>query len=75
MKQAVRTLLALTAEGVIAPFSSMCGPNFCPVKITLDVRGYVAVQGLANVDDALKPGMQEKTGEFRNQGSEFYFRE
>lgn len=62
----------LPADGAkIAHFCSMCGPNFCSMKITQDVREYAAKQG---VDEAaaLAKGMEEKSGEFREKGSEIY---
>ncbi|NOX42410.1 MAG: phosphomethylpyrimidine synthase ThiC [Gammaproteobacteria bacterium] len=56
----------------VAHFCSMCGPNFCSMKITQDVRKYAATQGMLHVDDAFKKGMSEKAIEFKNQGSEIY---
>ena len=55
----------------VAHFCSMCGPHFCSMKITQDVRDYAQKQGLAN-DAALKAGMQEKAVEFVKKGSEIY---
>ena len=54
-----------------AHFCSMCGPNFCSMKITQDVRDFAAEQG---VDEsmALELGMAEKAREFREQGAEIY---
>ncbi|MEW6304960.1 MAG: phosphomethylpyrimidine synthase ThiC [Verrucomicrobiota bacterium] len=54
-----------------AHFCSMCGPHFCSMKITEDVRKYAAEQGLAE-DEALKKGMEEKSREFVEKGSEIY---
>ena len=54
-----------------AHFCSMCGPHFCSMKITEDVRKYAAEQGLAE-DEALKKGMEEKSKEFAEKGSELY---
>jgi phosphomethylpyrimidine synthase len=54
-----------------AHFCSMCGPSFCSMKITEDVRAYAEKQGLA-VDEALKKGMEEKSKEFVEKGSEIY---
>ncbi|MEZ0246680.1 MAG: phosphomethylpyrimidine synthase ThiC [Methylophilaceae bacterium] len=54
-----------------AHFCSMCGPHFCSMKITQDVRDYAASQGLSE-EDALKQGMQEKAVEFVKKGSEVY---
>ncbi|HEY6162759.1 MAG TPA: phosphomethylpyrimidine synthase ThiC [Bacteroidia bacterium] len=62
----------LPAEGAkIAHFCSMCGPHFCSMKITQDVRDFAEKQGL-NEDDALKKGMEEKSKEFLEKGSEVY---
>ncbi len=56
----------------VAHFCSMCGPNFCSMKITQDVRDYAAEKGVAEAGDALELGMQEKAEEFKRQGSEVY---
>ncbi|GAC1384937.1 MAG: phosphomethylpyrimidine synthase ThiC [Herpetosiphon sp.] len=62
----------LPAEGAkIAHFCSMCGPNFCSMKITQDVRDYAAAQGLAD-DDALEAGMRAKADEFKARGNVLY---
>ena len=55
----------------VAHFCSMCGPNFCSMKITQDVREYAAKQGI-QTDEALKKGLEEKSKEFREKGSEIY---
>ena len=55
----------------LAHFCSMCGPHFCSMKITQDVREYAAAQGLAE-KDALQKGMQDKAQEFVEQGAEIY---
>ncbi|MGM0552332.1 MAG: phosphomethylpyrimidine synthase ThiC [Pseudomonadota bacterium] len=55
----------------VAHFCSMCGPNFCSMKITQDVRDYAAAQGVSE-DEALKKGMQEKAVEFVEKGAEIY---
>jgi len=55
----------------VAHFCSMCGPHFCSMKITQDVRDYAAAQGVAE-NEALEKGMQEKAVEFVKQGSELY---
>ena len=54
-----------------AHFCSMCGPHFCSMKITEDVRKYAAEQGLSEAD-ALNAGMAEKSREFTESGSEIY---
>jgi phosphomethylpyrimidine synthase len=62
----------LPAEGAkTAHFCSMCGPHFCSMKITEDVRKYAAEQGLAE-EEALKVGMAEKAAEFTESGAELY---
>src|SRR6185312_12390936 len=54
-----------------AHFCSMCGPQFCSMKITEDVRRYAAEQGLESAE-ALEAGLQAKAGEFRASGGELY---
>lgn len=62
----------LPADGAkTAHFCSMCGPNFCSMKITEDVRKYAAENGYTE-DEALQEGMREKSAEFINQGAEIY---
>lgn len=62
----------LPAEGAkVAHFCSMCGPNFCSMKITQDVRDFAEKEGLTE-DEALKKGMEEKAKEFSNAGGEIY---
>jgi phosphomethylpyrimidine synthase len=56
----------------VAHFCSMCGPNFCSMKITQDVRDYADTLGLDDVDEALDKGMSEKAEEFREKGGELY---
>jgi len=55
----------------VAHFCSMCGPKFCSMKITQDVRDYAASREL-DVDEAVEEGMAEKSAEFREKGSELY---
>ncbi len=55
----------------LAHFCSMCGPHFCSMKITQDVREYAAGQGL-DEQAALEAGMAEKSAQFRAQGAEVY---
>ncbi|MDZ4743233.1 MAG: phosphomethylpyrimidine synthase ThiC [Verrucomicrobiota bacterium] len=52
-----------------AHFCSMCGPHFCSMKITDDIRKYAAEQGLAE-EEALKQGLEEKSKEFVEKGGE-----
>ncbi|MCK6474917.1 MAG: phosphomethylpyrimidine synthase ThiC [Planctomycetes bacterium] len=62
----------LPQEGAkTAHFCSMCGPNFCSMKITEDVRAYAAEQGLSD-EEALKQGLAEKAKEFKAKGAEIY---
>jgi len=62
----------LPAEGAkVAHFCSMCGPKFCSMKITEDIRRYAAEQGLAE-GEAVDAGMQRMADEFRKKGSELY---
>ena len=62
----------LPAQGAkIAHFCSMCGPNFCSMKITQDVRAYAEEKGIESAE-ALEIGMAEKAREFKEKGSEIY---
>ena len=62
----------LPAEGAkVAHFCSMCGPHFCSMKITQDVRDY-AEQKQLDEQSALRAGMQEKAEEFKQSGAEIY---
>ncbi len=54
-----------------AHFCSMCGPHFCSMKITEDVRKYAAEQNMSE-EEALEKGMEEKSKEFVEKGSEVY---
>ncbi len=55
----------------LAHFCSMCGPHFCAMKITEDVRQYAAEQGVAE-QDALKKGLEDKAREFVQSGAKLY---
>jgi phosphomethylpyrimidine synthase len=55
----------------VAHFCSMCGPQFCSMKITQDVRAYAEAHHL-DAQTALDEGMQEKAREFVEQGAEIY---
>ncbi|PRP72587.1 phosphomethylpyrimidine synthase ThiC [Chromobacterium amazonense] len=55
----------------VAHFCSMCGPHFCSMKITQDVRDFAAKQGIS-AQDALNKGMQEKAIEFVKGGGKLY---
>jgi len=54
-----------------AHFCSMCGPHFCSMRITEDVRRYAAEKGIAP-DEALEHGLAEKSAEFTAHGAEVY---
>jgi len=55
----------------VAHFCSMCGPHFCSMKISQDVRDYAKNQGISE-GEALEKGMQEKAIEFIDMGAEIY---
>ncbi|PCH83183.1 MAG: phosphomethylpyrimidine synthase ThiC [Piscirickettsiaceae bacterium] len=55
----------------VAHFCSMCGPHFCSMKISQDVREYAAKQGI-NATDALAKGLEDKANEFKDKGAEIY---
>ncbi|UCC55467.1 MAG: phosphomethylpyrimidine synthase ThiC [Gammaproteobacteria bacterium] len=56
----------------VAHFCSMCGPKFCSMKISQDVREYATSQGIGDVGMAIEQGMTDKSQEFIRQGSEIY---
>jgi phosphomethylpyrimidine synthase len=63
----------LPQEGAkVAHFCSMCGPHFCSMKITQDVRDYAAKLQVADDAKDVETGMQEKAREFRETGSQIY---
>ncbi len=55
----------------VAHFCSMCGPHFCSMKISQDVRDYAAEKGLKE-EEALKQGMDEKSEQFLKEGADIY---
>jgi phosphomethylpyrimidine synthase len=55
----------------VAHFCSMCGPHFCSMKITQDVRDYAAQKGLESVE-AIEAGMHEMSDKFVSEGGEIY---
>ncbi|HJO00934.1 MAG TPA: phosphomethylpyrimidine synthase ThiC, partial [Nitrospinaceae bacterium] len=62
----------LPAEGAkTAHFCSMCGPQFCSMKITQDVRDYAEKQGVGEKEANAK-GMEEMSTTFRDKGGEIY---
>ena len=58
----------------VAHFCSMCGPKFCSMKITQEVREFAAKQGISEIE-ALKKGMEERSVEFVKTGSEIYHKQ
>mgnify|MGYP001161874568 CR=1 FL=1 len=63
----------LPAEGAkVAHFCSMCGPHFCSMKITQEVREYAKTQGLADDSAAIAQGLREKAEEFKKVGGKLY---
>jgi phosphomethylpyrimidine synthase len=54
-----------------AHFCSMCGPKFCSMRITQDVRDYAEAHGLTSVE-AIEAGMTEKSAKFADQGGRIY---
>ncbi len=62
----------LPAEGAkVAHFCSMCGPKFCSMKITQEVRDFAKEQGLSELD-AIQKGLEDKSKEFAESGSKIY---
>ena len=55
----------------LAHFCSMCGPNFCSMKISQDVRNYAKENNL-ETEAAIEKGMQEKSEQFKKHGGEVY---
>ncbi|MBM3220452.1 MAG: phosphomethylpyrimidine synthase ThiC [Candidatus Rokubacteria bacterium] len=63
----------LPAEGAkVAHFCSMCGPKFCSMKITQEVRQYAAEHGVPAETVAVVQGLREKADEFRKTGGQIY---
>jgi phosphomethylpyrimidine synthase len=60
-------------SGKVAHFCSMCGPKFCSMKITQELRDLAASQGLAD-SEAIRQAMDAKSAEFRAAGGEIYIR-
>ncbi len=56
----------------VAHFCSMCGPNFCSMKITQDVRDYARRNGITDAETAVAKGMAEKAEEFKRKGGKLY---
>jgi len=56
----------------VAHFCSMCGPHFCSMKITQDVRDYAESKGIGDIAIAVEQGMSDKAAEFAAKGAEVY---
>src|SRR5512137_3046027 len=56
----------------VAHFCSMCGPHFCSMKISQDVRDYAAAKGIKDEKEALMKGMDEKSRQFLEEGADIY---
>ena len=62
----------LPAEGAkVAHFCSMCGPKFCSMKITEDIRQFAREQGMLE-GEAIEVGMEKMAETFREKGGEIY---
>ena len=55
-----------------AHFCSMCGPHFCAMKITQDVRDYAEQKEIGDINIAMEAGLKEKAEEFKEKGSKIY---
>ena len=63
----------LPADGAkVAHFCSMCGPKFCSMRITQDIRDYAAEKGMDVNEQLVETGLQEKAEEFREKGGKIY---
>ncbi|RLA02957.1 MAG: phosphomethylpyrimidine synthase ThiC, partial [Gammaproteobacteria bacterium] len=56
----------------VAHFCSMCGPKFCSMKISQDVREYAARKGIGDIGVAIEQGLAEKAEQFKDAGAEIY---
>ena len=56
----------------VAHFCSMCGPKFCSMKISQDVRDYAASKGIGDIGVAIEQGLAEKADQFKEAGAEIY---
>jgi phosphomethylpyrimidine synthase len=56
----------------VAHFCSMCGPKFCSMKITQEVREYAANQKMDSIDPAVQQGLREQAERFKQEGSQLY---
>jgi len=58
----------------VAHFCSMCGPHFCSMKITQDIRNYAKNKGIGDIKVAVEVGLKEKSQEFKDLGKEIYIK-
>ena len=58
----------------VAHFCSMCGPHFCSMKITQDIRDYAQEKGFKDIKIAVDFGLDEKSQEFKKLGNEIYIK-
>ena len=58
----------------MAHFCSMCGPHFCSMKITQDIRDYAQENGFKDIKIAVDFGLDEKSQEFKDSGNEIYIK-
>ena len=59
-------------SGKVAHFCAMCGPKFCPMKISQEVREYANSNTAGDVDQAIDKGMAEMAQEYNEQGRKLY---
>jgi phosphomethylpyrimidine synthase len=57
-----------------AHFCSMCGPNFCSMKITQDIRNYATKRNIKDIKIAVEEGMKEKSKQFAESGNKIYIK-
>ena len=57
-----------------AHFCSMCGPNFCSMKITQDIRNYASKHNIKDIKIAVEKGMREKSDQFAASGNKIYIK-
>ena len=57
-----------------AHFCSMCGPNFCSMKITQDIREYASTHNIKDIKIAVEEGMKEKSKQFADSGNKIYIK-
>jgi len=52
----------------------MCGPNFCSMKITQDIRDYASQNNIKDIKIAVEEGMKEKSKQFAESGNKIYIK-